>query len=59
MGDRSADFLTRYDAWEAVRAGLSAREESGDFPPPGAWHDSDDDAVYLLRWAAAILKEGS
>lgn len=48
-------FLVEYAKWVAHRSVLSEQEDSGHFPRPGAWADSDDTAVDLLRNAAKLL----
>lgn len=51
-----ADFNQRYRDWERRRCELTDMEDglTGQ-PRPGEWHDSDDDAVALLREAITVM----
>jgi hypothetical protein len=43
-----ANLIEKYDRWCEHRERLSAAEESGNYPAPGAWQDSDDTGTALL-----------
>lgn len=49
------ELLTRIRDWLANRDRLSAREESFDYPSPGAWQDSDDEANYIVECVAKLF----
>jgi hypothetical protein len=57
ISEKLAQVLVEYDAWADARAETSAKEASGNFPPPDEWHWSDDTAVDLLHQIVNIIRE--